>query len=75
MRIFAEEGRQTSNSGVIESVDFQYFRTLYLWNFRKYGQQVFDLPGGWQGLTPPLDEDDLPNGGRKFWSGGQLQSH
>jgi len=24
---------------------------------------------GWQGLTPPLDEDDLPSGGRKVWSG------
>ena len=30
---------------------------------------VFDLPGGWQGLAPPLDEDDLPSSRRKFWSG------
>ena len=38
-------------------------------------QQVFDLPEAWQGLTTPLDEDDLPSGGRKFWSGGRLRSH
>jgi len=30
---------------------------------------MFDLLGVCQGLTPPLDEDHLPSGGRKFWSG------
>jgi len=33
---------------------------------------VFDLPGrGLWGFNPPLDEDDFPTGGRKFWSGGR----
>ena len=38
----------------------------------------FTGEGDWQGLTPPLDEDNLPSAGLKFWSGEvgfSVQSH
>ena len=37
-------------------------------------QAVFDLLRGLTGFNPPLDEDDLPTGGRKFRSGGSAST-
>ena len=36
----------------------------------KNGGTFIKQPGLGGGLTPPVDADDFPSGGRKFWSGG-----
>ena len=50
------------------SVHVSYCQALTITNSASaQHSSVFDLPGSWQGLAPPLHEDDaLPSGGRKF---------